>query len=115
METTATSQQRFAGQHALVIGASIAGLLAARVLSDYFEQVTIVERDHLPETAQARKGVPQGRHSHVFLSKGEEIVNDLFPDIFPALAADGAQLIDAILKTRTLCQCGWRLLLLWKS
>lgn len=96
LETTATQQQHFAGQHALVIGASIAGLLAARVLSDYFERVTIVERDHLPETAQARKGVPQGRHSHVFLSKGEEIVNDLFPDIFPALEADGAQLIDAI-------------------
>jgi glycine/D-amino acid oxidase-like deaminating enzyme len=47
--------------HAVVIDASMAGLLAARVLSDRFERVTIVERDRLPDGAEARRGVPQGR------------------------------------------------------
>lgn len=42
--------------HALVIGGSVAGLLAGRVLADYFEQVTIVDRDRLPEQAMFRKG-----------------------------------------------------------
>ena len=45
--------------HAVVIGGGIAGLLAARVLTDHFERVTLVERDHFPETASPRKGLPQ--------------------------------------------------------
>ena len=55
--------------HALVIGGSLAGLLAARVLSDHFERVTIVERDHYPDQAEFRSGVPQARHLHVLLAK----------------------------------------------
>ncbi len=77
-------------QHALVIGASIAGLLAARVLSDHFEQVTVIERDQLTDDAQPRKGVPQGRHAHALLARGASILGELFPDLFPALARDGA-------------------------
>jgi phytoene dehydrogenase-like protein len=41
------------GRHAIVIGGSMAGLLAARVLADYFEQVTILERDRFPTEAPA--------------------------------------------------------------
>lgn len=48
-------------RHAVVIGASIAGLLAARVLSEHFEQVTVIERDRLAEHVEPRKGVPQGQ------------------------------------------------------
>jgi hypothetical protein len=55
-------------RHAVVIGASMAGLLAARVLSDHFAQVTIIERDRLTADAEARKGVPQGRHVHGLLN-----------------------------------------------
>lgn len=50
--------------HAIVIGGSMAGLLAARVLSDYYQQVTIIERDLLPDEARQRRSVPQGRHTH---------------------------------------------------
>ena len=48
------------GAHAVVVGGSMAGLLAARVLANHFEQVTIVERDALSDTIHTRKGVPQG-------------------------------------------------------
>jgi 2-polyprenyl-6-methoxyphenol hydroxylase-like FAD-dependent oxidoreductase len=77
-------------QHAVVIGASIGGLLAARVLSDHFEQVTIIERDQLSEQVGTRKGVPQGQHVHALLAKGEAILTDLFPGLFEALTLNGA-------------------------
>lgn len=58
------------GEHAVVIGASIAGLLAARALTDFYEQVTVVERDVLPEGPEGRKAVPQGHHAHALLPQG---------------------------------------------
>ncbi|MBV9709301.1 MAG: FAD-dependent oxidoreductase [Ktedonobacteraceae bacterium] len=87
------TRTRSVGQHALVIGASIAGLLAARVLSDYFELVTIVERDPLSMNVQARKGVPQSGHVHLLMCRGADIMSQLFPDLFSALERDGALLI----------------------
>ncbi|HEV2583145.1 MAG TPA: FAD-dependent monooxygenase [Ktedonobacteraceae bacterium] len=83
-------QKRFDTHHAIVIGGSMAGLLAARVLSDHFEQVTIIERDQLIEEAQPRKGVPQGRHVHALLAGGAAILGTYFPDLFASLARDGA-------------------------
>jgi len=77
-------------RHAIVIGASMAGLLAARVLSEHFERVTVLERDQLPDGASPRKGVPQGRHAHVLLKSGESILLRLFPDLVDALMAGGA-------------------------
>ena len=56
--------------HAVVVGGSLAGMLAARVLSDHFDRVTLLERDRFPETPAARKGLPQGRHGHVLLERG---------------------------------------------
>jgi glycine/D-amino acid oxidase-like deaminating enzyme len=47
------------GNHAVVLGASMAGLLAARSLSEFFDAVTVAERDPLPDTGAARRGVPQ--------------------------------------------------------
>lgn len=77
-------------QRAIVIGGSMAGLLAARVLSEQFEQVTIVDRDQLPLTAEARRGVPQSVQPHVLFSKGYEILEEMFPGIGDSLAASGA-------------------------
>ena len=67
--------------HALVIGGSMAGLLAARVLSESFGRVTIVERDHFSEGPAFRKGVPQSRHLHVFMMRGRMISDRLFPGL----------------------------------
>ena len=75
---------------AIVIGASMTGLMMARVLSDHFEQVTIVERDQLPEQVETRKGVPQGPHVHLLLAKGVAILNELFPGLFEVLTQNGA-------------------------
>jgi len=82
------------GQHAIVIGASMAGLLAARVLSDHFARVTLIERDHFPEGVQNRKGVPQDRHLHVLLVKGEQIIARFFPGLPAELAQAGAVRVD---------------------
>ncbi|MDR4488018.1 MAG: hypothetical protein R3B83_10935 [Nitrospirales bacterium] len=53
--------------HAVVIGGSFAGLVAARVLSDHFERVTILERDPVHEYPESRRGQAQTRHLHVFV------------------------------------------------
>jgi len=71
------------------------GLLAARVLADAYRQVTIVERDPLPESAQDRKGVPQGRHAHGLLPRGAQILEELFPGFLGELVADGAAVLRA--------------------
>src|SRR3954471_15024516 len=52
------------GDRAVVIGAGIGGLLAARVLSESFNEVVVLERDTLPALGESRRGVPQGRHTH---------------------------------------------------
>jgi 2-polyprenyl-6-methoxyphenol hydroxylase-like FAD-dependent oxidoreductase len=73
------------GERAVVLGGSMAGLLAARVLSDHYEQVTIVERDELPEGSVHRPGVPQGRHTHGMLACGARILERLMPGIIREL------------------------------
>jgi len=67
------------GEHAVVIGASMGGLLAARALSDFFTMVTIVERDAFPASDVPRKGVPQGRHTHGLLARGRAVLEEFFP------------------------------------
>src|SRR5215468_10851080 len=67
------------GQHAIVIGASMGGLLAARALSDFYTTVTVLERDAFPATDTSRKGVPQGRHTHGLLARGSAVLEELFP------------------------------------
>jgi 2-polyprenyl-6-methoxyphenol hydroxylase-like FAD-dependent oxidoreductase len=77
------------GDRAVVLGASMGGLLAARVLADFYRTVTVVERDMLPDTPANRQGVPQGRHGHVLLRRGSQILSDLFPGLLDELVADG--------------------------
>ena len=79
---------------AVVIGGSIAGLLAARVLSETFDQVVIVERDHLPPTSAPRRGVPQSVQPHVLFVRGYRILQELFPGIDKDLELAGAVPID---------------------
>ena len=81
------------GDHAAVLGASMGGLLAARVLADAYRRVTIIERDPLPESALDRKGVPQGRHAHGLLPRGAQILDELFPGLLADLVADGVPVL----------------------
>jgi 2-polyprenyl-6-methoxyphenol hydroxylase-like FAD-dependent oxidoreductase len=72
----------------------MAGLLAARVLSDHFQRVTLVERDPLQAEAHQRPGVPQGRHTHGVLASGSEVIEALFPGMTRSLVEAGALLPD---------------------
>jgi 2-polyprenyl-6-methoxyphenol hydroxylase-like FAD-dependent oxidoreductase len=85
---------------AVVVGAGMAGLLAARVLSERFEQVTLVDRDDIAltpaERAAPRRGVPQGRHAHALLTKGQQVMEELLPGLRAELLAGGAPEGDAL-------------------
>lgn len=81
---------RTAGSHAAVIGGSIAGLLAARVLSERFTTVTIIERDALPEGCEHRRGTPHARHSHGLLAGGQDCLEKLLPGLSAGLLRAGA-------------------------
>jgi 2-polyprenyl-6-methoxyphenol hydroxylase-like FAD-dependent oxidoreductase len=76
--------------HALVIGGSLAGLFAGRVLADHFARVTIVDRDQFPEQPDHRKGVPQSHHAHALLPRGRLILEEFFPGLSDDLRAAGA-------------------------
>jgi 2-polyprenyl-6-methoxyphenol hydroxylase-like FAD-dependent oxidoreductase len=93
--------------HAVVIGGSIAGLLAARVLTDHFRTVTIVERDRLPFAPAARTGAPQSAHQHVLLQRGLQITEALFPGISQELIAAGAPVVDMAADVAWLTAAGW--------
>ncbi len=80
-------------RHAVVLGASMSGLLAARVLAEHFDRVTVVERDPLAPTGRDRRGVPQGRHAHGLLSCGVRVLDELFPGMLEDFAADGVPVL----------------------
>jgi 2-polyprenyl-6-methoxyphenol hydroxylase-like FAD-dependent oxidoreductase len=88
------------GDHAVVLGASVAGLLAARVLVEAYERVTVVERDPLPDAAENRRGVPQGRHAHVLMARGAQILDELFPGLLDDPAAGGAPVVRDLAEMR---------------
>ncbi len=79
-----------ANKSAIVIGGSMAGLLAARVLTNHFERVTVIERDELPDAPDMRNGVPQGRHIHALLARGQELLEEYFPGLSDELTQAGS-------------------------
>ncbi len=92
---------------AIVIGGSLAGFLAARVLSDYFEQVTIVERSGFSIGDDARSGVPQATHTHILLLRGRRIMESLLPGLEAEVLAHGAPLSDSGTDSLVLGRFGW--------
>jgi 2-polyprenyl-6-methoxyphenol hydroxylase-like FAD-dependent oxidoreductase len=88
------------GEHAVVIGGSMAGLLAARSLAQAYERVTIVEHGALPAGVQGRKAVPQGRHPHALLPHGQACLDTLLPGFSAELAAAGAPTCAALEEMR---------------
>lgn len=81
-------------EKAVVVGGSMAGLLAARVVADHADEVVIAERDRFPDDPDFRAGVPQARHAHVLLQRGQRIIETLFPGIVDEMVAAGARLHD---------------------
>jgi flavin-dependent dehydrogenase len=90
LDTLSPVYEQNRNHHALVIGGSIAGILAARVLVDYFDRVTILDRDSFPQTPDHRNGAPQSHHTHGLLPKGHILIQQMFPGIMDELRAAGA-------------------------
>lgn len=74
----------------MVLGAGIAGLVAARVLAEHYAEVVVVERDALPDGPEHRRFVPQSHHAHGLLGAGRRALVGLFPGLSADLAAEGA-------------------------
>ncbi len=85
--------------HAIVLGAGVAGLLAARVLAEHYQTVTVLERDTLAGTAQ-RRGAPQGRHLHGLMEGGRVIIEALFPGITAEAIGRGAPTTEVLVGSR---------------
>ena len=88
------------GDRAVVLGASMAGLLAARVPTEHYAQVTVIGRDELPKTPTHRRGIPRGRHIHALAARGLQILEELFPGLTTELVTGGAALGDMLTDAR---------------
>jgi len=88
------------GAHAVVVGASMGGLLAARVLADAYQKVTLTDRDSLSPDGQSRRGVPQGRHYHALLPSGAGILEQLFPGLIADLVSGGTPVVSDFSQAR---------------
>jgi len=104
---TETCAQSSPNNHAIVLGGSLAGLLAARVLADHFEKVTLIERDTYTETTETRRGIPQANHVHALLLRGRQILEQLFPGLQDEMIAAGAPLVDMAHDIAWLTPAGW--------
>jgi 2-polyprenyl-6-methoxyphenol hydroxylase-like FAD-dependent oxidoreductase len=85
--------------HAVVIGAGTAGLLAARVLSETYDWVTVFDRD----AVAAEAGEPHGPHAHAVLPRCRDVLDELFPGFTATLAEHGVDTFDP------LGDCRWHL------
>ncbi|WP_202971206.1 FAD-dependent oxidoreductase [Saccharothrix sp. ALI-22-I] len=87
-------------RHAVVSGASMSGLLAARALVEDYDRVTVVDRDPLPADVGHRRGVPQARHFHTILLRGAQVLDEMFPGLVDELVAAGGHQADFLSEAR---------------
>lgn len=94
-------------RQAVVVGASIAGLVTARILANHVDRVVVIERDRFPDSDGPRNGTPQGHHAHILLARGRQLLDELFPGLQAELAAAGAPLMDFTGDVAQLAPVGW--------
>lgn len=82
------------GQRAVVAGGSLAGLLSARVLADYYDEVVVLDRDEIPDEPTDRRMTPQSRHVHILLKGGERAIEALLPGFSKDMANAGSEQVD---------------------
>ncbi|WNC73794.1 FAD-binding oxidoreductase [Thalassotalea psychrophila] len=95
-------------KRAVVVGGSISGIINARVLSDYFQEVIIVERDDPHHIDQVKKSTPQAHHAHHLLQKGQRELAKLFPELLENLVAAGTQAYDSSKDYRIFQNGNWK-------
>lgn len=100
-------QSNVVGRHAVVLGGSLAGLMAARVLADHFDRVTLIERDAYPDTTEVRKGIPQANHVHGLLLRGRQVLEEFFPGLQDEMIVAGAPLVDMANEIPWYTRAGW--------
>ncbi|MEZ4294874.1 MAG: hypothetical protein R3B70_07845 [Polyangiaceae bacterium] len=93
---------------AIVIGASLAGMLAAHVCAHRFDRVLLLDRAEVPDGTEPRRTVPQERHVHLLLQRGKRILESLFPGFVEELASHGAVIADASLDVRCYQHDRWK-------
>ncbi|MGC1214842.1 MAG: FAD-binding monooxygenase [Micromonospora sp.] len=84
----------YVGDHAVVLGGSIGGSLAARMLADAYRKVTVIDRDEVTGVTGPRRAIPQGHHIHALLARGKQILDEIFPGFTEELAAIGVPVGD---------------------
>ncbi|MCO1575176.1 FAD-dependent monooxygenase [Crossiella sp. SN42] len=94
-------------RNALVLGGGFAGTLAAYVLSQVADTVTVVDRDRFADEPTDRKGTPHARHTHALVSGGARALADLMPGLIDSLLAKGAQRIGLPDRYLALTPYGW--------
>jgi 2-polyprenyl-6-methoxyphenol hydroxylase-like FAD-dependent oxidoreductase len=94
--------------HAVIIGGSFSGLAAGRILSEFFDRVTVLDRDSFPDGAQDRAGVPQARHVHGLLVRGLQEYERLFPGLERNALEKGATFHDHTWDFVVLRPQGWQ-------
>jgi 2-polyprenyl-6-methoxyphenol hydroxylase-like FAD-dependent oxidoreductase len=99
----------FIGKQAVVLGASMAGMAAAKALSHHYEKVIVIERDTPSTEAAPRKGTPQSHHAHALLKSGENALNKLFPGFTDNVIADGAHQTDFSADIRWFHAGNWKM------
>lgn len=92
---------------AIVLGGSISGLTTAGVLSKHFKKVILLERDTYPTQPENRSGVPQAHHLHLFLQRGQQVLEKIFPGIIGEFSKNGSEVIDAGERFIFLVPGGW--------
>src|SRR5438309_11899288 len=92
---------------ALVVGGGLAGFCCARALGRFFDRITLIERDEIPDGPAERSGVPQARHAHVILDRGRRELERLFPGFEARMVERGASSIDPALEFASHGANGW--------
>ncbi|MDI1450853.1 FAD-dependent oxidoreductase [Polyangium sp. 6x1] len=105
---TSLYETRVMQKHAVVIGAGMSGLSAARVLERFFEKITVLDRDDLPAGPAARAGVPQARHVHALVTRGAQELDGLFPGFLAELVEKGGHGLDVPHDGAILRPSGWQ-------
>ena len=95
------------GNRAVVIGAGMGGMMAAEVLSRFFDKVVLIDKDALPGAYEPRRGVPQGNHVHTLLTQGRLNLERLFPGFTDEVLANGATWAQALTEFRICDHVGW--------
>lgn len=91
----------------VIVGGSIAGMLAAAAVKDHVGSVEIIEAHELPAGPEPRTGVPQAVHIHWLQTGGAEAIKALLPGSIDRLIAMGANRVPVTIDMVIYSPEGW--------